>query len=103
MGWKSFIVKCPRCAVVFEELTTQEPVDGYIGATCSKCGYCGELEVDYSKSFPSIQILNVEGWWEHIDTDPIYIRDKNHLKEECEKRGLAPRIALDGYNNPLRR
>jgi hypothetical protein len=34
----------------------------------------------------------VEGWWENIDKEPIYIKDKYHLKEECNKRGVIPRM-----------
>ena len=26
----------------------------------------------------------VEGWWENIAAEPIYIRDKYHLKQVCE-------------------
>ena len=33
----------------------------------------------------------IEGWWEHIDSHPIYIRDKQHLFEECRKRGVMPK------------
>ena len=32
----------------------------------------------------------VEGWWENIDREPIYIKDKAHLKGECQKRGVVP-------------
>jgi hypothetical protein len=33
----------------------------------------------------------VEGWWENIDHEPIYIKDKEQLKRECDKRGLIPK------------
>ena len=33
----------------------------------------------------------VRGWWENIDTEPIYIHDKQHLINECEKRGVYAR------------
>lgn len=33
----------------------------------------------------------VEGWWENIDKTPLYIKDKEHLKRECNKRGLIPK------------
>ena len=32
-----------------------------------------------------------KGWYEHIDTNPVYIDSKAHLKRECEKRGLVAR------------
>ena len=34
----------------------------------------------------------VEGYWENIASTPIYIKDKHHLKEECQKRGVIPKI-----------
>ena len=34
----------------------------------------------------------VEGVWENIAREPIHIRDKAHLKAECQKRGVIPRI-----------
>ncbi len=29
----------------------------------------------------------VEGWWEHIGPQPIYIKDKYHLKQVCQAYG----------------
>ncbi len=26
----------------------------------------------------------VQGWWEHIGPEPVYIRDKHHLKQVCQ-------------------
>lgn len=33
----------------------------------------------------------VEGWWENIAPEPIYIRDKYHLKEVCNKYNVIPK------------
>jgi len=30
-----------------------------------------------------------EGFFEHLDTKPVYIRSKKHLRQECERRGLT--------------
>lgn len=27
----------------------------------------------------------VEGWWDHLGPNPIYIRDKYHLKQVCQE------------------
>jgi hypothetical protein len=55
-----------------------------------RCPWCGDTK-------DSVHI-NTESWicgyWEHIDKQPIYIRDKAHLKQECEKRGVLPRAFL---------
>ena len=34
----------------------------------------------------------VRGWWENIDKEPIFIEDKEHLKRECQRRGLIPKM-----------
>ncbi len=36
-----------------------------------------------------------EGWWEHLDTKPIYIKNKRQLREECRKRGLSSQYLED--------
>lgn len=36
-----------------------------------------------------------EGWWEHLDTKPIYIRNKRQLREECRRRGLSSQYLED--------
>lgn len=36
----------------------------------------------------------IEGWWENIGPDPIYIKDKAHLKRECQKRGVIPKAFM---------
>lgn len=35
-----------------------------------------------------------KGWYEHIDTEPIYIESKQHLRRECEKRGVLAKALL---------
>lgn len=40
----------------------------------------------------------VQGWWENISREPVYIKDKYHLKQVCEAeskrtgRLIIPRI-----------
>ena len=36
----------------------------------------------------------VSGYYEHIDTHPIYIRDRKHLINECAKRNSVPRAFM---------
>ncbi len=37
---------------------------------------------------PAIHIFH-EGWYEHIDADPIYIKSRKQLREETRSRGLT--------------
>ena len=43
-------------------------------------------------------MVNTERWvagvYEHIAEEPIYIRDKQHLFAECDKRGVVPRAFM---------
>ncbi len=36
----------------------------------------------------------VAGWWDNIAPHPIYIRDKQHLKEVCNKYGVIPKAFM---------
>ena len=39
-------------------------------------------------------IIFKEEWYEHIDENPIFIKNKKQLKRECETRGMIAK-ALD--------
>lgn len=72
-----------------------------VGIACPKHGYfqhpscpiceshkaaCAEINA------PNINTESwVPGWYEHIDSKPIYIESKKHLIHECEKRGSFAR------------
>ena len=65
-----------------------------IGYACHAHGYfendhcpvCKEKGLKYSTKTPGKDWSR--GWYEHIDTEPIYIENKAHLARECDKRGL---------------
>lgn len=65
------------------------PLHGYIrGSHCPDCA---------DTNFGTLSINTgewVKGWYEHIDTDPIYIESKDHLLSECAKRDLMPRAFI---------
>ena len=55
-----------------------------------KCVWCGTYkDTIYTTTYDWCQ-----GYWEHIDKQPIYIRDKEHLRQECNKRGVIPKAFL---------
>ena len=78
---------------------------------CNKHGFvrggtCPQCEEERPNKAPNINSQRwVEGWYEHIDREPIYIKDKKHLVRECEKRGLVARAFMkpksrgDGYEH----
>lgn len=67
---------------------------------CPRHGYkkgaeCDECIKDETGEGPYVTNENLyKGWYEHIDKHPIYIRDKQHLKEECAKRGLMAKSLM---------
>ena len=68
---------CPSCDVVFEKLCKWEERGEQI---CDTCGTKAEPLVTTPRYIPFH-----EGWYEHFDTKPIYIKNKRQLKEACEK------------------
>lgn len=81
----TYKVKCKTCSKVFEVYTRI--------AECGniKCECGGDTNIIPSPS--SVHIFKEE-WYEHIDENPIFIKSKKQLKEECEKRGMIAK-ALD--------
>lgn len=66
------------------------PKHGYQeGADCPKCQEAAPV------TSPAVHTDEwIPGWWEHIDTKPIYIESKKHLFAECEKRGHLPKAFM---------
>lgn len=71
-----------------------------VGYGCPKHGYsqgdhCPKCAEDKPKNTLNINTEEwVEGWYEHIGPEPIYIESKKQLFEECEKHGNMPRAFL---------
>ena len=60
------------------------------GADCPECFQDSDVV-----EAPAIRTDSwVTGYWEHIDTKPIYIRDKQQLFDECAKRGQIPKAFM---------
>jgi len=55
------------------------------------CPKCREEAINKNKSAAYNSNNWVRGWWEHLDTNPIYIESKEHLIRECIKRGKIPK------------
>jgi len=70
------------------------PHHGYFDA--SECPVCKkEREEEQEKHTLHINTSEwVKGWYEHIDTAPVYIDSKTQLAKECEKRGLYAKAIL---------
>ena len=59
------------------------------------CPRCEEANV--RPNFPMVNTGECyRGWYEHLDTKPIWIESKQHLYRECAKRGLSSRALMSG-------
>lgn len=71
--------RCKTCGLVWEDLIAADAPD----PSC-QCGGLSERLI----SLPT-PILFREGWYNDIDTEPMYISSKKQLRDECRKRGLT--------------
>lgn len=79
--------QCQKCGQKFEVFAKISDFSRH--AECA-CGGSGKLLVSKPTYHPF-----PEGWWEHLDIDPIHISSKRQLRAECEKRGLSSVYLLD--------
>ena len=66
---------------------------------------CPVCDGDMQKQFPipggkGIQVFE-EGFWEHIDINPTYVRSRRHLAELCKEKGLTSHY-LENSGIPLK-
>jgi putative FmdB family regulatory protein len=70
--------KCVACHHIFEDL---RPIDDNKESVCPKCGNRAERQYFIRHRYKDF----AEGVWHDIGPEPIYIRSRRHLKEECKK------------------
>lgn len=59
-------------------------------------GRCLACKTSAPVDAPHVERNVYEGWYRDIDSQPVYIRDKMHLYEECKRRGLAAAALMSG-------
>ncbi len=82
----------PNCSSCLNRNTTK----------CATCSAYEGIKYERDSSVPEnitpVAIHNedkwIEGWWEHIGSEPIYIHNKKQLFEECTKRGNLPKAFM---------
>jgi len=58
---------------------------------CPECG--GEMAFDWEGEAPAVwDFSKYEGLWEDLDVEPIEIRSRGQLREECHKRNLTSKL-----------
>lgn len=81
--------KCKTCDQVteqFKSVSQRHEVEN-----CSQCGGEKKLLIgNFNRGF----VLEPQ-YFEHLDSKPVWIKNKKHLKQECEKRGVTAKC-LDG-------
>jgi len=75
-----------------------------VGIACDKHGYFSSPECPLCATATTGVPFGIKtdswvtGWWEHIDKNPMYIRDKSHLIQECEKRGVLAKAFMKPHS-----
>lgn len=81
-----YTYECKKCQAVFEAFNS---IASRKQSQCPKCGENGDLTIGRPAAVHGFKL----GWFEHIAHEPVYIKSKKHLKEECERRGCyAPGV-----------
>ena len=73
--------RCNPCKLLTEVVKSVKEIDK--DEYCFKCG-------KKMKRLISMPFRNIDGsfWAEHLDDQPVWIKNRRHYKEELRKRGL---------------
>jgi DNA-directed RNA polymerase subunit RPC12/RpoP len=81
--------RCESCQHEFEDVRIQEE------RRFSFCPLCNNKATQLLGTRHKYRNF-VEGWWEHIADQPIYIHNRRHLREVCRQHDCYARLD-DGY------
>ena len=81
-----YTYQCLNCDRTFEAFST---IDDRKFSECAGCESIAELTIGRPAAVHDFAL----GWFEHLAHEPIYIKSRKQLKEECNRRGCyAPGI-----------
>lgn len=83
--------KCNNCGHDFTRL--RKIKERRESIPCPECDIIDEHKLVFGKHNRGF-VLEPQ-YFEHLDTEPVWIEGKKHLKEECEKRGLEAKCLYD--------
>lgn len=75
-----YTLACDECELAEEH---NVPMDERNNTVLS-CGHVGRV---FHR--PQALIFFKEGWYEHITTEPLYIKSKDELRRACEEHGVT--------------
>jgi putative FmdB family regulatory protein len=81
--------RCENCGKEFTELKS---IPHRYDVKCPECGNdkCNMLFTNHNRGFDF-----EPQFFEHLDKKPVWIRNKQHLKEECKRRGVMAKCLAD--------
>lgn len=79
--------RCPACGFETEHINK---IADRNGQQCDSCGDLMVVQIGVGRYIPF-----KEGYYEHIDKNPIYISSMRQLKDECAKRNVTSVYAED--------
>lgn len=80
-------IQCYECGYIEERLLSVEEVP-----LCDSCSLPLHFKFGAEANFHPFR----EGMYEHIDLEPIYIKSRKQLRQECQKRGLTSHYVEGG-------
>lgn len=75
---------CEGCGDTFERFSKMDAIPDFLACPCG----------GRAKRMPAKTnvYLFPEGWTENLGDEPVYIKSKKNLREECAKRGLQSKM-----------
>lgn len=84
-----FDYRCTNCNKEFEDL---RPRSDCKESTCPNCGSKAKRLFTIRHRYKDF----LEGWWHDIAPEPIYIKSRRQLRDECKKHNCYAHLD-DGY------
>lgn len=81
--------ECKDCLERFESFAK---IDNRYDASCPECG---SNQTQLLISMANRGFVLEPQYFEHLDTEPVWIKSKKHLKQECKKRGVIAKCLGD--------
>lgn len=82
----SYCLRCDACGIEEQHVV---PISER-NSIPLECGHLGRVVIK-----PAAMHFFRVGWYEHITSEPLFIRNRKELHEACEKHGQYSRYLID--------
>lgn len=85
--------KCGNCENEFKEM---QSISNRASCECPDCQATAKRDIVVEMRLSSGMLVSserVEGVWDDISSEPIYVKNKSHLRDVCKRSGVyAPGV-----------